>query len=142
MERGELVRDETVLALVAERTRCLHCGGGFMLDGFPRTRAQAIALDELMARHEIHLDAGADPARILASVLPDGRGASLPAIPAPTTRKSTFAAVSGTPHAAAEVRPDEVRGGVARQVGVVVGRRDLAQVHPRPVELEIGRAHV
>lgn len=57
MERGELVRDETVLTLVAERTRCLHCGGGFMLDGFPRTRAQAVALDQLMVSHGIGLDA-------------------------------------------------------------------------------------
>src|SRR5262245_55200166 len=37
MRKGELVSDETVLALVVERSRCLRCGGGFLLDGFPRT---------------------------------------------------------------------------------------------------------
>src|SRR5581483_11087866 len=41
MSSGELVPDETVLSLVIERARCLHCGGGFLLDGFPRTIVQA-----------------------------------------------------------------------------------------------------
>jgi len=41
MHRGELVPDLTVLNLVAERVRCLRCQGGFLLDGFPRTVAQA-----------------------------------------------------------------------------------------------------
>src|SRR3954468_19041306 len=44
MHCGKLVPDETVLALVHERGRCLHCTGGFLLDGFPRTVAQAQAL--------------------------------------------------------------------------------------------------
>lgn len=49
MVRGELVCDETMLALVAERAHCLECGGGFVLDGFPRTVAQAEALEGLLA---------------------------------------------------------------------------------------------
>jgi adenylate kinase len=57
MRRGELVPDETVLALVEERGRCLRCGGGFLLDGFPRTLAQARALDERLLQLEIRLDA-------------------------------------------------------------------------------------
>jgi adenylate kinase len=57
MNRGELVPDEIVLALVAERSRCLRCGGGFLLDGFPRTVAQARALERLLADQDIHLDA-------------------------------------------------------------------------------------
>lgn len=57
MARGELVPDETVLALIAERGRCLHCPGGFMLDGFPRTVAQAEALDTLLANDHVRLDA-------------------------------------------------------------------------------------
>jgi len=57
MRRGELVPDETVLALVAERIGCLRCEGGFLLDGFPRTVAQAEALDQLMAKHQIELNA-------------------------------------------------------------------------------------
>jgi adenylate kinase len=57
MQRGELVPDETVLDLIRERTGCLQCGGGFLLDGFPRTVPQAEALDELLAHENIHLDA-------------------------------------------------------------------------------------
>jgi len=57
MRRGDLVPDEIVLGLVAERSRCLRCRGGFLLDGFPRTVAQAEALDRVLAAHEIQLDA-------------------------------------------------------------------------------------
>jgi len=48
MSRGELVQDETVLAMVRERSRCLRCRGGFLLDGFPRTVIQAEALENLL----------------------------------------------------------------------------------------------
>lgn len=57
MRRGELVTDETVLAIVKERTACLRCEGGFLLDGFPRTVAQAEALTQLLARERVQLDA-------------------------------------------------------------------------------------
>jgi adenylate kinase len=57
LAHGDPVADETVLALIAERRHCLHCSGGFMLDGFPRTRAQARALDALLDREGILLDA-------------------------------------------------------------------------------------
>lgn len=57
MQRGDLVPDETVLNLIRERARCLRCRGGFLLDGFPRTVPQAGALDALLAREEIRLDA-------------------------------------------------------------------------------------
>src|SRR6185436_17427693 len=57
MKRGELVSDEIVLALVAERSKCLRCRGGFLLDGFPRTVAQAQALDKLLAGQRVKLDA-------------------------------------------------------------------------------------
>ena len=57
MRRGDLVPDETVLALVAERVGCLRCEGGFLLDGFPRTVAQAEALDKLLAGEKLKLDA-------------------------------------------------------------------------------------
>src|SRR5215467_13730467 len=56
MKRGDLVSDETVLAIVAERSNCLRCGGGFLLDGFPRTVAQAEALDKLLASQHARLD--------------------------------------------------------------------------------------
>src|SRR6185369_4681688 len=57
MRRGDLVPDETVLALVAERVGCLQCQGGFLLDGFPRTVGQAEALEALLKKHKLQLDA-------------------------------------------------------------------------------------
>jgi adenylate kinase len=57
MRRGELVSDEIVLAMVRERVGCLRCEGGFLLDGFPRTVAQAEALEGLLAGEQIELDA-------------------------------------------------------------------------------------
>jgi adenylate kinase len=57
MRKGELVTDETVLAMVKERSGCLRCQGGFLLDGFPRTVAQAEALTQLLAHERIQLDA-------------------------------------------------------------------------------------
>ena len=49
--------DEIMLELVGERGRCLRCCGGFVLDGFPRTVAQAEALDALLKREGVGLDA-------------------------------------------------------------------------------------
>ncbi len=57
IKRGELVADELVISMVAERTGCLHDQGGFVLDGFPRTVAQAEALDQILKSQEVALDA-------------------------------------------------------------------------------------
>jgi adenylate kinase len=57
MRRGDLVPDATVLDLIRERVHCLRCEGGFLLDGFPRTVAQAEALDVLLQQEKIKLDA-------------------------------------------------------------------------------------
>jgi adenylate kinase len=57
MRRGELVPDEIVLDMVAERVRCLRCCGGFLLDGFPRTVAQAEALENLLQKERLNLTA-------------------------------------------------------------------------------------
>jgi adenylate kinase len=48
MRRGELVPDSTVWEMVRERSECLRCGGGFILDGFPRTLGQAASLKQLL----------------------------------------------------------------------------------------------
>jgi adenylate kinase len=48
MDRGELVDDETMVAIVRERLEKPDTQPGFVLDGFPRTVAQAQALDELV----------------------------------------------------------------------------------------------
>jgi adenylate kinase len=60
MRSGALVPDQTVLDMVAERLRCLHCSGGFLLDGFPRTVAQAEAMDALLKREGLSLTAVVD----------------------------------------------------------------------------------
>jgi len=57
MRRGALVPDSTVWEMVRERKGCLHCRGGFILDGFPRTLAQAESLRELMISEGLALTA-------------------------------------------------------------------------------------
>ncbi|HZL42641.1 MAG TPA: nucleoside monophosphate kinase [Verrucomicrobiae bacterium] len=57
MARGDLVADEIVLGLVTERAGCLRCRGGFLLDGFPRTVAQAEALDKVLETQKVTVDA-------------------------------------------------------------------------------------
>jgi adenylate kinase len=57
MGRGELVSDHVVIAMVTERAGCLRCRGGFLLDGFPRTWAQAEALDAMLSAQGVILDA-------------------------------------------------------------------------------------
>lgn len=57
MDKGELVPDQLVTAMVAERLRRADCAGGFILDGFPRTIAQAEALASELSHHKEQLDA-------------------------------------------------------------------------------------
>jgi adenylate kinase len=57
MGRGELVGDGLVVSMVGERSGCLRCRGGFLLDGFPRTVMQAKALDDLLGAQSVALDA-------------------------------------------------------------------------------------
>jgi adenylate kinase len=57
MRRGDLVADALVVSMVRERAGCLRRRGGFLLDGFPRTPAQAEALDALLTEQGVALDA-------------------------------------------------------------------------------------
>jgi len=57
MERGQLVPDDLVIGLIAERLDAGSDGNGFILDGFPRTLAQAEALDRLLKERGQLLDA-------------------------------------------------------------------------------------
>lgn len=57
MERGQLVPDDVVVGIVAERLARPDCRAGFVLDGFPRTVPQARALDTILAERGCRLDA-------------------------------------------------------------------------------------
>jgi adenylate kinase len=57
MRKGDLVPDDTVVNLVRERIENLKSPNGFLLDGFPRTAAQAGALEDMMKKNNIKLDA-------------------------------------------------------------------------------------
>ncbi len=56
MDAGELVSDEIVNAIVAERIDQDDCAKGFILDGYPRTLAQADAVADMLAERGLHLD--------------------------------------------------------------------------------------
>ena len=56
MDRGELVTDEIVIALIEEALPAAEAAGGAIFDGFPRTMAQAEALDDLLARRGSRID--------------------------------------------------------------------------------------
>jgi len=50
MDRGQLVPDEVVIGIIDERLRAPDCNPGFILDGFPRTIAQAEALQSILTK--------------------------------------------------------------------------------------------
>ncbi len=57
MDRGELVPDDVMIGVVADRMRQADVRRGFVLDGFPRTVPQAAALDGIMREQKLRLDA-------------------------------------------------------------------------------------
>jgi len=63
MDRGELVGDDVMIGIVGERLGRTDAQGGFILDGFPRTVAQATALDGLMI--------GRDPLLVVDIIVPE-----------------------------------------------------------------------
>jgi adenylate kinase len=63
MDRGELIGDDVMIGIVRERLDREDALGGFVLDGFPRTVAQASALDGIMV--------GRDPLIVLDIVVPE-----------------------------------------------------------------------
>jgi len=56
IEAGQLVPDSTIIGIIKDRLAMEDCKKGFILDGFPRTLAQAEALETLMKDMEISLD--------------------------------------------------------------------------------------
>ena len=57
IEAGKLVPDDVMVEMIEQRIDDPDCAGGFILDGYPRTVAQAEALDELLRRKGKRLDA-------------------------------------------------------------------------------------
>jgi len=73
MDKGELVPDEVVIKIISDRIDQPDCQNGFILDGFPRTLAQASALDEMLARKDkkLHavIDFKVDPNRLVERIV-------------------------------------------------------------------------
>ncbi len=55
MDKGELVPDEVVIGMINNKIKNNPGSNGFVFDGFPRTIAQAEALDNMMAENNIHI---------------------------------------------------------------------------------------
>jgi adenylate kinase len=56
MSTGRLVPDEIIIAIIGERLAAPDCRGGYLLDGYPRTIAQAEALEPMLAARQTPLD--------------------------------------------------------------------------------------
>ena len=72
MEAGGLVSDEIVLSILKDRLAEPDCGEGVVLDGFPRTTAQAEALDDMLVASGQHINAAisleVDDARMVSRI--------------------------------------------------------------------------
>jgi adenylate kinase len=76
MERGDLVSDDVIVALVKERILAPDCGRGFLFDGFPRTIPQAEAMRAAKVQIEHVVEIAVDDAAIIERM--SGRRAHLP----------------------------------------------------------------
>lgn len=56
MDAGKLVPDEVMIGIIEARIQEPDCKNGFILDGFPRTSDQAVALDSILNKHNLKID--------------------------------------------------------------------------------------
>jgi adenylate kinase len=56
MDKGDLISDDIIMSIIEERIKKPDCQKGFILDGFPRTLKQAIALDHLVENKKLNID--------------------------------------------------------------------------------------
>ncbi len=56
MDKGDLISDDIIMSIIEERIKRPDCQKGFILDGFPRTLKQAIALDHLVENKKLNID--------------------------------------------------------------------------------------
>ena len=73
MARGDLVPDYVVVGIISERIQAADCANGFILDGFPRNVSQARALDDVLVKKGVNLDAvielAVDPEILISRIL-------------------------------------------------------------------------
>jgi adenylate kinase len=73
MDRGELVSDDIVIRIIAERIAQPDCAKGFILDGFPRSLGQASALDQMLAdkgtKMDLVIELKVDPSRLVERIV-------------------------------------------------------------------------
>jgi len=127
MDRGELVPDEVVVSVVANRIDHSDAANGFILDGFPRTLAQAQALDQELKNRGIKLSAVLDLAV-------GGQNDRLPALSADRTGRSfcilvLWAEISNNATDPAQEVRDRVLGRFAQmRLHFAEGRLDWVEV--------------
>jgi adenylate kinase len=139
MDRGELVSDEIVIALIEEQLPRAEAAGGAIFDGFPRTVAQARSLDQMLSHRHSHIDLvlrlmvdhDALLARIAKRFADQGRPDDNPAVF--ETRLSAYAAQTAPllPYYEAQGKLVEVDGmapveAVAQAIDLAVDRRKAA----------------
>jgi adenylate kinase len=122
MDRGELVPDALILEMMAQRLREPDCRRGFLLDGFPRTLAQARALEPMLAGLGMRLDLVVDlvvPRAVVIERLATRRTCSNPACQAIYNVKSAPPKVEGQCDACGSPvvqRADETEEAIAKRL--------------------------
>jgi adenylate kinase len=119
MDRGELISDDVMIAIVRDRLDRADARGGFVLDGFPRTVAQAEALDTIMQ--------GRDPLIVVDIVVPESELVRRLASRLICEYCGANAAIIDTAMAAADKVVMPVASGAAAETAAAV----LAQTEPQ-----------